>query len=71
VSPSRHVARERATYPCPYSKMLLKDTSSSGIVIPCDYFTEGNMTGKQCQNIAQPGSHQDTRMLLYSVCAAW
>jgi hypothetical protein len=34
VSPSRQVARDRATYPCPYSKILLKDTSNSGIVIP-------------------------------------
>jgi hypothetical protein len=34
VSPSRQVARDRATYPWPYSKMLLKDTSSSGMVIP-------------------------------------
>jgi hypothetical protein len=60
VSPSRHVARDRATYPWPYSKMLLKDTSSSGIVIPCDYFTGGNMkTMSEHSAARQPPGYSD------------
>ena len=40
TSPERSVARDSATYPCPYSNIPLNDTSRYGIVIPWDLWME-------------------------------